>query len=192
MRVGCDKRTRAGTSQGCVLVFDGRPPHTLKCSLNMSLSARPYGACSALSFSPNGAKLVVGFAKGHIQLIDVRRGKVLAAITPDRVSCRIDRLPVMRAFVTFRLIKIGHGVLQVEYLHTSNTVVCVDSGGSVFVLKFGATLAGGVTVKTSCVFRCVDEHKYVHGLAVAVTEKCVPSLHYTHRHRRHRKSKQRT
>jgi hypothetical protein len=98
---------------------------------------------------------VVGFAKGHVQLIDVRRGKVLAALTPDRVSRPIVVYARIRHIQAHQD---GHGVLQVEYLHTSNTVVCVDSGGSVFVLKFGATLAGGVTVKTSCVFRCVDGH----------------------------------
>ena len=98
-----------------------------------------YGACSSLSFSPNGTKLVVAFARGHVQLIDCRHGRVLRTLRPAQAHSS------------------AHGLLHAAYVDGGgqNVVVLVDTGGNVFALKFTAALSGQVQAKSQCVFRWV-------------------------------------
>lgn len=98
-----------------------------------------YGACSSLSFSPNGTKLVVAFARGHVQLVDCRHGRVLRTLRPAQAHSS------------------AHGLLHAAYVDGGgqNVVVLVDTGGNVFALKFTAALSGQVQAKSQCVFRWV-------------------------------------
>ena len=92
-----------------------------------------FGRVSALDFSRNGARLLVGYSKGHAQLADAANGRIVMSLRPDQVHQE------------------GHGILHLRFTENSSVAVCVDSGGSVFELKFGGSVMG-LTCRTRCIF----------------------------------------
>ena len=65
-----------GTSHGLVLCFDSS--QTLKwCHRD----TRHQGSVSALCFNNDGTRILAGFAKGYIVMIDTSNGKVLRTLT---------------------------------------------------------------------------------------------------------------
>ena len=88
-----------GTANGHILLYNGMRQtlrHTINAHARKATTREENGACTSLSFAPNGLKLVAGFARGAVQLIDVSRGVVLRTIPSDEAH------------------QVGHGVLQVN------------------------------------------------------------------------------
>ncbi|KOC64483.1 Vacuolar protein sorting-associated protein 8 like protein [Habropoda laboriosa] len=100
-----------GTSHGLVLGFDSS--QTLRWC---DQEARHQGSVSALCFNYDGSRVLVGFARGHILMIDSSNGKVLRTLT--------DVHPLDTA------------VLHVKFTDSPKVALCSDSGGSVFELNF--------------------------------------------------------
>ncbi|CAK9833216.1 Vacuolar protein sorting-associated protein 8 homolog [Anthophora retusa] len=100
-----------GTSHGLVLGFDSS--QTLRWC---DQEARHQGSVSALCFNYDGSRVLVGFARGHILMIDSSNGKVLRTLT--------DVHPLDTA------------VLHVKFTDSPKVALCSDSGGSVFELSF--------------------------------------------------------
>lgn len=65
-----------GTSHGLVLGFDST--QTLRWC---DQEARHQGSVSALGFNHDGSRLLAGFARGYILMIDSSNGKVLRTLT---------------------------------------------------------------------------------------------------------------
>lgn len=65
-----------GTSHGLVLGFDSS--QTLRWC---DQEARHQGSVSALCFNHDGSRILAGFARGHILMIDSSNGKVLRTLT---------------------------------------------------------------------------------------------------------------
>ncbi|XP_058794135.1 vacuolar protein sorting-associated protein 8 homolog isoform X2 [Phymastichus coffea] len=104
-----------GTSHGLVLGFDSS--QTLRwCHRD----TKHQGSVSALCFNHDGTRILVGFAKGHILMIDSSNGKVLRML--------IDVHPP------------GTAVLHVKFTDSPKLALCSDSGGSVFELSFTRTM----------------------------------------------------
>lgn len=114
-----------GTSHGLVLGFDSS--QTLRWC---EQEARHQGSVSALCFNHDGSRVLVGFARGHILMIDSSNGKVLRTLT--------DVHPADTA------------VLHVKFTDSPKVALCSDSGGSVFELNF--TRVMGVR---GCESRCL-------------------------------------
>ncbi|XP_051156587.1 vacuolar protein sorting-associated protein 8 homolog [Leptopilina boulardi] len=100
-----------GTSHGLVLGFDST--QTLRWC---DQEARHQGSVSALGFNHDGSRLLAGFARGYILMIDSSNGKVLRTLT--------DVHPP------------GTAVLHVKFTDSPKLALCSDSGGSVFELNF--------------------------------------------------------
>ncbi|XP_012165975.1 vacuolar protein sorting-associated protein 8 homolog [Bombus terrestris] len=100
-----------GTSHGLVLGFDSS--QTLRWC---DQEARHQGSVSALCFNHDGSRILAGFARGHILMIDSSNGKVLRTLT--------DVHPLDTA------------VLHVKFTDSPKVALCSDSGGSVFELNF--------------------------------------------------------
>ncbi|XP_033214134.1 vacuolar protein sorting-associated protein 8 homolog [Belonocnema kinseyi] len=100
-----------GTSHGLVLGFDST--QTLRWC---DQEARHQGSVSALCFNHDGSRLLAGFARGYILMIDSSNGKVLRTLT--------DVHPP------------GTAVLHVKFTDSPKLALCSDSGGSVFELNF--------------------------------------------------------
>uniref|UniRef100_A0A1I8J1H8 RING-type domain-containing protein n=1 Tax=Macrostomum lignano TaxID=282301 RepID=A0A1I8J1H8_9PLAT len=111
-----------------------KKPHTkqaLQWCLDASDLSPMVGAVSALDFSYDMRKLLVGYARGHLTLWDTRTGKRLMHIA--------DAHPP------------GSAVLHVRYTLASNLAVFSDSSGSVYRLAFGRQLTRR-TVDSACLF----------------------------------------
>lgn len=65
-----------GTSHGLVLGFDSS--QTLRWC---DQEARHQGSVSALCFNHDGSRILAGFARGHILMIDSSNGKILRMLT---------------------------------------------------------------------------------------------------------------
>lgn len=65
-----------GTSHGLVLGFD-----SLQTLRWCDQEARQQGSVSALEFNHDGTRLLAGFARGHILMIESANGKVLRTLT---------------------------------------------------------------------------------------------------------------
>ncbi|XP_024940795.1 vacuolar protein sorting-associated protein 8 homolog isoform X2 [Cephus cinctus] len=100
-----------GTSHGLVLGFDSS--QTLRWC---DQEARHQGSVSALGFNHDGSRLLAGFARGHILMIDSVNGKVLRTLTEVHPP--------------------GTAVLHVKFTDSPKLALCSDSGGSVFELSF--------------------------------------------------------
>ncbi|XP_076619382.1 vacuolar protein sorting 8 isoform X2 [Colletes latitarsis] len=100
-----------GTSHGLVLGFDSS--QTLRWC---DQEARHQGSVSALCFNYDGSRVLAGFARGHILMIDSSNGKVLRTLTD------------VHLFDT--------AVLHVKFTDSPKVALCSDSGGSVFELNF--------------------------------------------------------
>ncbi|XP_031846274.1 vacuolar protein sorting 8 [Nomia melanderi] len=100
-----------GTSHGLVLGFDSS--QTLRWC---DQEARHQGSVSALCFNHDGSRVLAGFARGHILMIDSSNGKVLRTLS--------DVHPLDTA------------VLHVKFTDSPKVALCSDSGGSVFELNF--------------------------------------------------------
>ncbi|XP_054013291.1 vacuolar protein sorting-associated protein 8 homolog [Hylaeus anthracinus] len=100
-----------GTSHGLVLGFD-----SLQTLRWCDQETRHQGSVSALCFNFDGSRVLAGFARGHILMIDSSNGKVLRTLT--------DVHPFDNA------------VLHVKFTDSPKVALCSDSGGSVFELNF--------------------------------------------------------
>ncbi|XP_034937425.1 vacuolar protein sorting-associated protein 8 homolog [Chelonus insularis] len=100
-----------GTSHGLLLTFDSK--QTLRWC---NQEARHQGSVSALGFNYDGTRLLAGFARGHILMIDSSNGKVLRTLTEVHPP--------------------GTAVLHVKFTDLPTLALCSDSGGSVFELNF--------------------------------------------------------
>ncbi|CAF3090658.1 unnamed protein product [Rotaria socialis] len=116
-----------GTTKSVVLLFEHQT-QTLKHCLNSDLTN---GAVSALNFNSDGTRLLVGYARGRIQMYDCSNGKLLRNISNDI-----------------------HGpdtaILNIKFTHDPTVAVFSDSGGSVYVLQFTRHLKRGYQSK--CLF----------------------------------------
>ncbi|XP_070163195.1 vacuolar protein sorting-associated protein 8 homolog isoform X3 [Polyergus mexicanus] len=100
-----------GTSHGLILGFDSS--QTLRWC---DQEARHQGSVSALCFNYDGSRVLAGFVRGHILMLDSSNGKVLRILT--------DVHPLDTA------------VLHVKFTDSPKIALCSDSGGSVFELNF--------------------------------------------------------
>lgn len=100
-----------GTSHGLLLAFDSK--QTLRWC---NQEARHQGAVSSLGFNHDGTRLLAGYARGHILMIDSTNGKVLRTLTEVHPP--------------------GTAVLHVKFTDSPTLALCSDSGGSVFELSF--------------------------------------------------------
>jgi len=116
-----------GTTKSVVLLFEH---HTqiLKHCLNSDLSN---GAVSALNFNSDSTRLLVGYARGRIQMYDCSNGKLLRNINND-----------IHAPDT--------AILNIKFTHNPTVALFSDSGGSVYVLQFTRHLKRGYQSK--CLF----------------------------------------
>lgn len=100
-----------GTSHGHILAFDVL--HVLKwCFREIS----DQGAISALSFNEDDTRLLAGFARGHIVMIDTSSGDIIRSL-PDVITP-------------------NSGVLHLKWTGKPALALCSDSGGSVWSLSF--------------------------------------------------------
>ncbi|XP_014213894.1 vacuolar protein sorting-associated protein 8 homolog isoform X2 [Copidosoma floridanum] len=104
-----------GTSHGLVLGFDSG--QTLRWCYR---DTKHQGSISALGFNHDGTRVLAGFAKGYILMIDSSDGKILRTLT--------DVHPP------------GTAVLHVKFTDSPKLALCSDSGGSVFELTFTRTM----------------------------------------------------
>ncbi|KAF7400816.1 hypothetical protein HZH66_006000 [Vespula vulgaris] len=100
-----------GTSHGLILSFDSS--QTLRWC---DQEARHQGSVSALCFNHDGSRILAGFARGLILMIDSSDGKVLRTLTEVH--------------------PLDTAVLHVKFTDSSKVALCSDSGGSVFELNF--------------------------------------------------------
>ncbi|XP_011346387.1 vacuolar protein sorting-associated protein 8 homolog isoform X2 [Ooceraea biroi] len=100
-----------GTSHGLILGFD--LSQTLRWC---DQEARHQGSVSALCFNYEGNRVLAGFVRGHVLMLDSSNGKVLRILT--------DVHPLDTA------------VLHVKFTDSPKIALCSDSGGSVFELNF--------------------------------------------------------
>ncbi|XP_011152021.1 vacuolar protein sorting-associated protein 8 homolog isoform X1 [Harpegnathos saltator] len=114
-----------GTSHGLILGFDSS--QTLRWC---DQEARHQGSVSALCFNHEGSRVLAGFVRGQILMLDSSNGKVLRVLT--------DVHPFDTA------------VLHVKFTDSPKIALCSDSGGSVFELNF--TRVMGVR---GCESRCL-------------------------------------
>jgi WD40 repeat protein len=110
-----------------VLLFEHHT-QSLKQTLTSDLSN---GAVSALNFNSDATRLLVGYARGRIQMYDCSNGKVLRNISND-----------IHAPDT--------AILNIKFTHDPTIAIFSDSGGSVYVLQFTRTLKRGYQSK--CLF----------------------------------------
>lgn len=116
-----------GTSHGLVLVFDNS--QTLRWCLDSQ--DKDQGSVSALCFNYDVTRLLVGYARGHILMYDIKNGKLLRTMTDVHAP--------------------GTAVLHVKFTDNPNLALCSDSGGSVFELTFKRTM-GVRGCSSKCLF----------------------------------------
>lgn len=102
-----------GTSHGFILTFDST--QTLRwCCLEGQ--QKQQGAVSSLSFNSDDSRLLAGFSRGSIIMINTVNGDVLRSLTD--------------------VIAPNSGVLTIKWTSRSTLALCLDSGGSVWSLSF--------------------------------------------------------
>lgn len=123
-----------GTGRGMVLLFD-IASECLKLSIGgKSTNIGASSAISALAFDRTGRRLLIGYARGHVQLVDVVSGRIMLHIESERAH------------------QAGRGVLHLSFTTRSHTAIIVDSGGSVFELRLHRTISGALTSRLECIF----------------------------------------
>lgn len=100
-----------GTSHGHILAFDCS--QTLKWCCQDGVSQ---GAVSALAFNEDNTRLLAGFARGGILMIDTLTGDVIRTLN--------------------EVITPNTGVLHLKWTNKPALALCSDSGGSVWSLSF--------------------------------------------------------
>lgn len=116
-----------GTSKSIVLLFEHQS-QTLKHCLNADLDN---GAVSAVNFNSDATRILIGYARGRIQMYDCTNGKLLRNISND-----------IHAPNT--------AILNIKFTHDPTAALFSDSGGSVYVLQFTRHLKRGYQSK--CLF----------------------------------------
>lgn len=123
--VAVDQMIAVGTSHGHILCHDNAQVLRWCCQ-----EYTQQGAVSSLAFNADNSRLLAGFARGTIVMIDTLSGDALRtlsdAITPNT------------------------GVLSLKWTDRPATALCLDSGGSVWSLSFTRRL--GIR---SCESRCL-------------------------------------
>lgn len=114
-----------GTSHGHILNFD--VTQTLRWAHQDKHSQ---GAVSSLAFNTDSTRLLAGFARGLVTMIDTQSGDVLREL--------------------FDVITPNTGVLHVKWTSRSSLALCADAGGSVWSLSFTRKL--GIR---GCTSRCL-------------------------------------
>ncbi|XP_064544527.1 vacuolar protein sorting-associated protein 8 homolog [Drosophila montana] len=100
-----------GTSHGHILNFD--VTQTLRWAHQDKHSQ---GAVSSLAFNGDSTRLLVGYARGLVTMLDTQTGDVLREL--------------------FDVITPNTGVLHVKWTSRSSLALCADAGGSVWSLSF--------------------------------------------------------
>lgn len=121
-----DQMIAVGTSHGHILCFD-TASQVLRWCCQEYVSQ---GAVSSLSFNEDNSRLLVGFARGMIVMIDTGSGDVIRALA-DAITPNA-------------------GVLVIKWTGRPTLALCLDSGGSVWSLSFTRRL--GIR---SCDSRCL-------------------------------------
>lgn len=98
-----------GTSHGQVLAFDINQTLRWCCRDHTA-----QGAVSALAFNDNSTRLLAGYARGHVVMIDTTSGDTIRSL-PDVITP-------------------NSGVLHIKWI--GKGALCSDSGGSVWSLNF--------------------------------------------------------
>ncbi|XP_017844000.2 vacuolar protein sorting-associated protein 8 homolog [Drosophila busckii] len=114
-----------GTSHGHILNFD--VTQTLRWAHQDKHSQ---GAVSSLAFNADSTRLLAGFARGLVAMLDTQTGDVLREL--------------------FDVITPNTGVLHVKWTSRSSLALCADAGGSVWSLSFTRKL--GIR---GCTSRCL-------------------------------------
>lgn len=124
-----DSMMAIGTSHGHILAFDTTQTLRWCCQQPETINQ---GAVSALAFSSDDAiRLLAGFARGHLIMIDTTSGDIIRTMTD--------------------VITPNSGVLNIRWLESNRTALCSDSGGSVWTLSFTRRL-GVRGYDSRCIF----------------------------------------
>ncbi|KAF7265925.1 hypothetical protein GWI33_020668 [Rhynchophorus ferrugineus] len=122
------KYVAVGTSHGYILAFDSEQ-NLCWCYHDVNMSDQ--GAISALAFNLESSRLLVGYERGFISMLDAKSGDI------------VRKLPDAHAPQT--------AVLHLRFTFLSNFALCGDSSGCVFSLGFGRRL-GVRTWDSKCLF----------------------------------------
>lgn len=114
-----------GTSHGHILAFDNAQVLRWCCQEHAA-----QGAVSALAFNEDGSRLLAGFARGHIIMIETSSGDTIRSMSD--------------------VITPNSGVLNIKWTESSSIALCSDAGGSVWTLNFTRRL--GIR---GCDSRCI-------------------------------------
>lgn len=114
-----------GTSHGYILAFDNAQALRWCCKDHTS-----QGTVSTIAFNDDNSRLLAGFARGHVIMIDTATGDTIRLMTD--------------------VITPNTGVLHVKWIQNSAHALCSDSGGSVWSLNFTRRL--GIR---GCESRCI-------------------------------------
>lgn len=109
--VAVDQMIAVGTSHGHILCFDSAQVLRWCCQEFAS-----QGAVAALAFNADNSRLLAGFARGLVLMLDSLSGDALRAL-PDAVTPNT-------------------GVLSLKWTDRPATALCLDCGGSVWQLSF--------------------------------------------------------
>uniref|UniRef100_A0A1B0CC42 Peroxisomal multifunctional enzyme type 2 n=1 Tax=Lutzomyia longipalpis TaxID=7200 RepID=A0A1B0CC42_LUTLO len=107
--VAVEDMIAVGTSHGHILAFDMNQTLRWCCRDHTA-----QGAVSALAFNATSTRLLAGYARGHVVMIDTSTGDTIRSL-PD-------------------IITPNTGVLNIKWI--GNGALCLDSGGSVWSLNF--------------------------------------------------------
>lgn len=114
-----------GTSHGHILAFDNGQTLRWCCQEHTA-----HGAVSALALNEDCSRLLAGFARTNIVMIDTASGDTIRSMNDIITPCS--------------------GVLNLKWTEHPSTALCSDSGGSVWTLNFTRRL--GIR---GCVSRCI-------------------------------------
>ncbi|XP_060519247.1 vacuolar protein sorting-associated protein 8 homolog isoform X1 [Cylas formicarius] len=122
------KYVAIGTSHGYILAFDSEQN---LCWCHHDPNSSDEGAISALAFNLESTRLLVGYERGYISMLDTKNGDILR------------RLPDAHAPQT--------AVLHLRFSFLSNLALCGDSSGCVFSVSFNRRL-GVRSWDSKCLF----------------------------------------
>ncbi|CAH0546236.1 unnamed protein product [Brassicogethes aeneus] len=111
------KFVAVGTSHGYILAFDSEQKLCWCCH---DVSLQDQGAISALAFNLESTRLLVGYERGFVSMVDATSGDI------------IRKLPDAHAPQT--------AVLHLRFTFMNNLALCGDSSGCVFLLSFSRRL----------------------------------------------------
>ncbi|CAG9761725.1 unnamed protein product [Ceutorhynchus assimilis] len=122
------KYVAIGTSHGYILTFDSEQN---LCWCYQDAGLLDQGAISALAFNLESTRLLVGYERGYITMLDAKNGNL------------IRKMPDAHAPQT--------AVLHLRFTFLSNLALCGDSSGCVFSMGFNRRL-GVRTWDSKCLF----------------------------------------